>query len=108
MQEQNLHPLEDPAAPGHSEPGSADVSLDLVSVWDDNLRHLINSYTYTSRSLSTPVLLKIRNGKVDASQLQPNGFVCTLPAKNTIEPAARLVSAYGGSLVPPPRLSFSS
>ncbi|KAG2141821.1 laccase [Suillus clintonianus] len=81
--EENLHPLIDPAAPGAPESGGADVSLNLVSVWDDNLRFLINGYSYTSPS--TPILLQILNGSLDASELQPNGSVYTLPANKTIE-----------------------
>ncbi|KAG1788444.1 laccase [Suillus plorans] len=81
--EQNLHALVDPAAPGVAELGAADVSLNLESVWDDNLRFLINGYTYTSPS--TPILQQILSGNLDVSDLQPYGSVYTLPANKTIE-----------------------
>ncbi|KAG1816496.1 laccase T2 copper depleted [Suillus subaureus] len=81
--EQNLHALVDPAAPGAADTGAADVTINLESVWDDNLRFLINGYTYTPPS--TPVLLQILNGDLNASELSPNGSVYTLPANKTIE-----------------------
>lgn len=83
LMEYNLHPLVDPAAPGAAESGGADVSINLESVWDDNMRFLINGYSYTSPS--TPVLLQILNGNVNASELSPNGSVYTLPPNKTIE-----------------------
>ncbi|KAG1874307.1 laccase [Suillus subluteus] len=86
--EQNLHALEDPAAPGGSEP--ADVAINLESVWDDNFRFLINGYSYTPPS--TPVLLQILNGNLDTSDLDPYGSIYTLPANKTIE-----LSVPGGS-----------
>ncbi|KAG1727034.1 laccase [Suillus lakei] len=84
LSEQNLHALESPAAPGLPEAGGADVSLNLVSVWDGNVgRFLINGYTYTPPT--TPVLLQILTGQLDALQLQPFGSVYTLPPNKTIE-----------------------
>lgn len=83
LMEYNLHPLVDPAAPGAAESGGADVSINLESVWDDNMRFLINGYSYTSPS--TPILLQILNGNVNASELSPNGSVYTLPPNKTIE-----------------------
>ncbi|KAG2132889.1 multicopper redoxase [Suillus bovinus] len=81
--EQNLHALVDPAAPGVAEPGGADMSINIETVWDGHMRFLINGYTYTSPP--TPVLLQILNGNLDASQLKPYGSVYTLPANKTIE-----------------------
>lgn len=81
--EPNLHPLIDPAAPGGAESGGADVSINLENVWDDNQRFLINGYTYTPPS--TPILMQILNGKLDASDLTPTGSVYTLPPNKTIE-----------------------
>jgi len=81
--EHNLHALEDPAAPGLPERGGADVSLNLVNVWDDNTRYLINGYTYTPPS--TPVLLQILNGQLNPYDLQPQGSIYALPANKTIE-----------------------
>jgi iron transport multicopper oxidase len=81
--EQDLHALEDPAAPGLPESGGADVSLNLVNVWDDNSRYLINGYTYTPPP--TPILLQVLNGQLSPSQLQPQGSVYPLPANKTIE-----------------------
>ncbi|KAG1847381.1 laccase [Suillus subluteus] len=64
--------------------GSADVSLNLVSVWDDNIgRFLVNGYSYTAPTI--PVLLQILTGQLDASQLQPYGSVFTLPPNKIVE-----------------------
>ncbi|KAG2112450.1 laccase 2 precursor [Suillus cothurnatus] len=83
LSESNLHALMDPAAPGVAQSGGADVSLNLVSVWDDNFKFLINGYTYTSPS--APILLQILNGNLDISTLEPYGSIYTLPANKTIE-----------------------
>ncbi|KAG1786365.1 laccase [Suillus plorans] len=77
LSESNLRALESPAAPGLPEAGGVDVSLNLVSVWDDNIgRFLINGYSYTSPT--TPILLQLLTGELTASQLQPYGSVYTL------------------------------
>ncbi|KAG2357789.1 laccase hybrid [Suillus spraguei] len=81
--EQNLHALIDPEAPGAAELGGADVSINLVSVWDGNMRFLINGYSYTPPP--TPILMQVINGNLDASSLKPSGSVYTLPANKTIE-----------------------
>lgn len=81
--EQNLHALENATAPGLAESDGADVSLNLVNVWDDNTRYLINGYTYTPPS--TPILLQILNGQLDPSQLLPEGSIYSLPANKTIQ-----------------------
>ncbi|KAG2031895.1 laccase [Suillus americanus] len=86
--EHNLHALEDPAAPGGS--GDEVVSINLESVWDDNFKFLINGYSYTPPS--TPVLLQVLNGNLDASDLSPYGSIYNLPANKTIE-----LSIPGGS-----------
>ncbi|KAG1766727.1 laccase 2 precursor [Suillus placidus] len=84
LSEPNLHALESPAAPGLPGASGADVSLNLVSVWDDNIRRfLINGYSYTPPT--TPVLWQILTGQLTASQLQPYGSVYTLPPNKTIE-----------------------
>lgn len=84
LSESNLRALEIPAAPGLPEAGGVDVSLNLVSVWDDNIgRFLINGYSYTSPT--TPILLQLLTGQLTASQLQPYGSVYTLPPNKTIE-----------------------
>lgn len=84
LSESNLRALESPTAPGLPEAGGVDVSLNLVSVWDDNIgRFLINGYSYTSPT--TPILLQLLTGQLTASQLQPYGSVYTLPPNKTIE-----------------------
>lgn len=84
LSEPNLHALESPAAPGHPGVGDADVSLNLVAMWDDDIgRFLINGYSYIPPT--SPVLLQILTGQLDAGQLQPYGSVYTLPPHKTIE-----------------------
>ncbi|KAG2130890.1 laccase [Suillus clintonianus] len=84
LAEHHLHALESPEAPGLPEAGGADVSLNLVSVWDSNMgKFLINGYSYTPPT--TPVLMQILTGQLAASQLQPYGSVYTLPANKIIE-----------------------
>lgn len=83
LSEQNLHALVDPEAPGAAELGGADVSINLESVWDGNMRFLINGFSYTPPP--TPILMQILNGNLDVSSLKPSGSVYTLPANKTIE-----------------------
>ncbi|KAG6846782.1 hypothetical protein H0H93_011919 [Arthromyces matolae] len=80
MNEIDLHPLNNPGAPGGS--GPADVSL-VLNVARVNGRFTINGKSFTPPNV--PVLLQIMSGARSAQELLPNGCVYTLPTNKTIE-----------------------
>ncbi|KAF9255623.1 laccase [Marasmius fiardii PR-910] len=82
LQETDLHPLEDPTAPGDPNVDGADVNLDLV-ITSDNGVFFINGVQYTPPT--TPVLLQIMSGSLTAADLLPSGSIYTLPANSTIQ-----------------------
>ncbi|KZP29155.1 multicopper oxidase [Athelia psychrophila] len=84
--ETNLHPLENPGAPGGHHKGGADVELTL------NLAQVVkptgNVFTIngvTFEPPSVPVLLQILSGSTKATDLLPKGSVYTLPSNKVIE-----------------------
>nr|AFK30375.2 laccase [Phlebia brevispora] len=82
LQEVNLHPLIDPAAPGKPTPDGANVVIPLnLSI--ANGQFLINGTTFAPPT--TPVLLQIPSGAKPAQKLLPPGSVYTLPKNSTIE-----------------------
>jgi iron transport multicopper oxidase len=82
--ETNLHPLDNPAAPGIPIPGAADVNLNLDISFDvPDFVFTINNATFTPPSV--PVLLQIISGASTAQELLPNGSVYVLPPNKVIE-----------------------
>jgi len=91
MVETNLHPLENPAAPGTPTPGAADVNLNLDIEFDVATLHFtVNNATFTPPNV--PVLLQIISGASTPQQLLPPGSVYVLPRNKVIE-----ISIPGGS-----------
>ena len=82
--ETNLHPLQNPAAPGIPSPGAADVNLNLDIEFDA----IAKNYTVNNASFvppSIPVLLQIISGASTAQSLLPSGSVYVLPPNKVIE-----------------------
>ncbi|KAJ8073251.1 laccase, multicopper oxidase, benzenediol:oxygen oxidorectuctase [Marasmius tenuissimus] len=90
MNEADLHPLENPGAPGLPFPGGVDHAINLhLSTSGD--KFAFNGVSYESPSL--PVLLQVLSGARDPGSLLPEGSVYELPANATIE-----VSFTGGGV----------
>jgi len=85
LQETDLHPLEDPGAPGMPFPGGADVAINLQIglVQTPKVAFNLNNVSFTTPNV--PVLLQILSGKSSAQDLLPQGSVYTLPANKVIE-----------------------
>ena len=82
--ESNLHALINPSAPGVPGVGNADISLNLVAeINQTTLLFQINGVSYHSPDI--PVLLQILSGSINATQLEPQGSVYTLPPNKVIE-----------------------
>lgn len=82
--ETNLHPLENPGAPGGAYAGGADVSITLNLGFDQAAGQLlINNVSFVPPSI--PVLLQILSGARKATDLLPKGSVYTLPPNKVIE-----------------------
>jgi iron transport multicopper oxidase len=82
--ETNLHPLQNPAAPGIPTPGAADVNLNL----DVEFSATAGNFSVNNASFippSVPVLLQILSGASTAQSLLPNGSVYVLPPNKVIE-----------------------
>ncbi|KAI6112531.1 multicopper redoxase [Pisolithus sp. B1] len=85
LTETNLHPIDTSVTvPGLPYPGGADVSINIVSIMNnDTLLFYMNGVMYQSPSI--PILLQILSGAVTPSQLAPHGLVYTLPPYKVIE-----------------------
>ncbi|KAA1478071.1 laccase T2 copper depleted [Dentipellis sp. KUC8613] len=82
--ETELHPLEAKPAPGHPEPGGADIQIELVvSVIENQTKFIVNGASYAAPGV--PVLLQVLSGTAHASELAPAGSVYPLPANKTVE-----------------------
>jgi len=91
MLETNLHPLENPGAPGQPQQGGADVSVNLDIAFNaTDVTFSINGAQFIPPT--APVLLQILSGARTAEDLLPSGSVYPLPANKVIE-----VSIAGGS-----------
>jgi iron transport multicopper oxidase len=104
--ETNLHPLQNPAAPGIPTPGAADVKLNLDIEFNVTAADfMVNNVSFTPPSV--PVLLQIISGAHTAQSLLPSGSVYVLPPNKVIE-----ISMPGGSTGSPvsnnQRLFYSS
>lgn len=82
LNEADLHPLENPTAPGEPYPGGADVVLNL-DLGFNGTQFTINGVNF--QPPSTPVLLQILSGQQSAQELMPTGGVFPLPRNKTIE-----------------------
>ncbi|KAJ3553552.1 hypothetical protein NM688_g3549 [Phlebia brevispora] len=84
LQETDLHPLVNPAAPGKPYLGGADMVIPLNLTFDlDLLTFFINNATFTPPNV--PVLLQILSGAKSAQELLPPGSVYSLPKNAVIE-----------------------
>ncbi len=82
--ETNLHPLENPGAPGQPQAGGADVVLNLALDFDlDTFLFTVNGATFIPPT--APVLLQILSGASSATDLLPSGSVYVLPPNKVIE-----------------------
>ena len=82
--ETNLHPLQNPAAPGIASPGAADVNLNL----DIEFSATAGNFSVNNASFvppSVPALLQIISGASTAQSLLPSGSVYVLPPNKVIE-----------------------
>ncbi|KIM76765.1 laccase [Piloderma croceum F 1598] len=98
LAESNLHPLENPGAPGQPHIGGADVlinlNLRLTGKTKPEFRYMINNVNYQPPSI--PVLLQILSGTKKASELLPPGSVYNLPPNKVIEVSIPTHGAPGG------------
>ncbi|KAF8998387.1 laccase [Cyathus striatus] len=81
MVETNLHPLENPGAPGGTNP--PDRALNLTIAFGSDLLFTINGTTFSPPTV--PVLLQILSGAQTAQDLLPAGSVYTLQPNQVIE-----------------------
>ncbi|KAF5354773.1 hypothetical protein D9756_005749 [Leucocoprinus leucothites] len=91
--ETNLHPLENPGAPGTPTVGQADVNLNLAIGFSGGSFN-VNGAKFTPPT--APVLLQILSGARTANELLPPGSVYPLPPNSVIE-----LSIPGGSIGAP-------
>jgi iron transport multicopper oxidase len=83
LAETDLHPLENPGAPGQPHVGGADILLNLVLGLSSDNQFLMNNATFNAPNL--PVLLQILSGARRATELLPKGSVYTLPPNKVVE-----------------------
>ncbi len=92
--ETNLHPLENPGAPGLPQAGGADITLNLALAFDiTNFRFTVNGASFIPPT--APVLLQILSGANSAQNLLPSGSVYTLPPNKVIEISAPALAVGG-------------
>ncbi|KAJ8096420.1 laccase, multicopper oxidase, benzenediol:oxygen oxidorectuctase [Marasmius tenuissimus] len=82
LDERDLHPLENPGAPGEPVPGGVDHAINLDFSTSSN-EFMINDVKFESPSL--PVLLQVLSGAFRPDELLPKGSVYPLPSNATIE-----------------------
>jgi iron transport multicopper oxidase len=103
--ETNLHPLENPGAPGRPHVGGADISLNLALGLTPT-SFLVNNATFQPPSI--PVLLQILSGARKASELLPAGNVFTLPPNKVVELSIPAHNAPGGPVSTLPSLPLTA
>ncbi|KAG7096238.1 hypothetical protein E1B28_003687 [Marasmius oreades] len=82
--ETNLHPLEEPSAPGAPTLDGAEVDLSITVTFDFATgKFQINGQSYVAPSV--PVLLQILSGNATPEQLIPAGSIYSLPANKTVQ-----------------------
>nr|AYR00610.1 laccase 5 [Steccherinum murashkinskyi] len=84
MMETDLHPLENPGAPGQPTPGGVDKAYNLLFDFDGlSGKFTINKATFVPPTV--PVLLQILSGAVAPQDLLPSGSVFEIPGNSVIE-----------------------
>ncbi|KAK1221502.1 hypothetical protein PQX77_015693 [Marasmius sp. AFHP31] len=84
LQETDLHPTEDPGAPGKHEVDGADVNINMLLSLDlDKGRFFINGKSMEFPEI--PVMLQIMSGVTDPKKILPIGSVYELPLNKTIQ-----------------------
>ncbi|KAF9259968.1 laccase [Marasmius fiardii PR-910] len=82
LNEVDLHPLEDPSAPGAPTIDGADVPLNMAVTFSGG-KFQINGASYVPPTI--PVLLQILSGNVNPGSLLPAGSIYYLPANKTVQ-----------------------
>ncbi|EPQ57227.1 laccase [Gloeophyllum trabeum ATCC 11539] len=90
LQETNLHPLENPEAPGGKCAGCGVHAINM-DIDFSGTQFTVNDVPYNSPPV--PVLLQIMSGAHTAQELMPQGSVYTLPANQVIEISFPMASA---------------
>jgi iron transport multicopper oxidase len=84
LDESQLVPFEDPAAPGPPTLGEADVSINLALSFNrTNSRFYINGTSFEPPSV--PILLQLLSGARNAQDILPAGSIYTLPPNKVVE-----------------------
>ncbi|VDB90317.1 unnamed protein product [Peniophora sp. CBMAI 1063] len=81
LNEQDLHPLTDAAAPGAPTPGGADINIELDVTLANNI-FSVNGVPFSSPDI--PVLLQILSG-TPASSLLPTGSIYPIALNKSVE-----------------------
>ncbi|THH15515.1 hypothetical protein EW146_g4970 [Bondarzewia mesenterica] len=95
--ETNLHPRENPQAPGKPFPGGADINIRLnVTVVNNGTKFAMNDVIYDPPTV--PVLLQIMSGTKRAQDLLPKGSIYGLERNKSVELVipAGLTGPFGG------------
>ncbi|KAF9259972.1 laccase [Marasmius fiardii PR-910] len=82
LNERDLHPLEEPSAPGAPTIDGADVDLSLVVSFSGG-KFMLNGTPYIPPTI--PVLLQILSGNAKPEQLLPLNSIYPLPANKTVQ-----------------------
>ncbi|KAK1220768.1 hypothetical protein PQX77_016444 [Marasmius sp. AFHP31] len=84
LQETDLHPTENPGAPGEPVQDGADVNINMLLTLDqDTGRFFINGKSMEFPDV--PVMLQIMSGVTNPSEIMPIGSVYELPLNKTIQ-----------------------
>ncbi|KAG6872384.1 hypothetical protein C0995_010136 [Termitomyces sp. Mi166 len=94
LQETNLHPLDNPGAPGAANINGADVNLALSVAIDSSGKFTVNGVSFVPPTV--PVLLQILSGTTAASSLLPAGSVYGLPLNQVIQISISTALTPGG------------
>lgn len=92
LQEQNLHALINPGAPGIPEYGKADINIDISA---NNVGGVFYMNDVRYRPPTVPVLLQILSGAQQATDLLPNGSVYVLEPNKVVELTVQTIG-FGG------------
>ncbi|KAL0059262.1 laccase 13 variant 1 [Marasmius tenuissimus] len=84
LEERDLHPTENPGAPGKKEIDGADVNINMLLTFDQpGEKFFINGVSMTYPNV--PVILQILSGQTDPTKLLPQGSVYELPRNKSIQ-----------------------
>ncbi|KAG6823334.1 hypothetical protein H0H92_010581 [Tricholoma furcatifolium] len=99
LNEVDLHPLVNPAAPGYPGPGGADVNINLVTTFNfTTFMFEMNGVPFIPPTV--PVLLQILSGAQAVQDLLPKGSIYALPPNKVIEISIPGTDAAIGGPVP--------